>query len=242
MEARKFRTELTGFKLGKSRLQILPFAQDSISFNSTLSLNTLADLLSPTSGGLSTSNQDYSVLSVSERIRLAVDLASSFFYIFGTPWYRQEWSKHSVKLSLEDKKVKQRQRTALLERKFPDKNDVPASALEQDPQDALFRLSICLEELCFGTSIECLPAYQDFCGPDGKPRPGAFRAAAQELLGQIEGKLGFCYYDAVRKCLAHSILVDRTQSMKPEFWQQAHDDIVLPLEKVLEVWVSQEVY
>lgn len=200
----------------------------------------MADLLSSSSAGSALSKQDYSTLSRLERIRLAVDLASSFFYIFGTPWYRQEWSKHSIQLSAEDNRARQKKRTALLEQRFPDEND-DTGAVEQDPQDALFRLGVCLEELCFGISIECLPVYQDFCGPDGKPRPGTSRAAAQELLGQIEGQLGIYYYDAVRKCLGHSILVDRTQSAEPASWQRAYDDVVLPLEKVLEGWVSPDI-
>ena len=167
-------------------------------------------------------------LSTSRRIKLAVDLASSFFCIFDTPWFALDWGKEKIK-------VADGQGAAMLEHQFPDKGKGKTS---QNAQEALLRLCICLEELCFGQSLESLATYKSYCDSDGQPNAQTRRNTAYHLLDKIEERLGFSYYDAVQRCLAHSMLADQTQCSNPDFWQKAHDDVVGPLKKVLDVWVS----
>ena len=225
--------------LGQTRLLMLSTQHRTSDHETTPPTISLREALSQGTTTAASFAEGPTSLSLSERIKLAVDLASSFFYIFGTPWYRQGWSKEDVKLSLETKTFQRRQRAALLERRFPDKGK-EQNILSQDPQDAFGRLGICLEELCFGKPLESLRAYDSFCGPDGKPHSWTSRIVAQEMLDEVRDQLGFCYFDAVKKCLGLSLIVNRSNCGEPGFWQKAHDDVVEPLRKVLQVWVSQD--
>ena len=170
-------------------------------------------------------------LPLPQRIRLAVELASLFFYIFDTPWCTQQWSKDLVTLAIVDQKL---HGSALLERYFPDKGkthgDLPA-----DPQEALVRLCVCLQELCLGDAFENLDAYVRLCDENGMPQAHTYRTAAWELVtqGRIEDELGDKYSEAVKNCLIHAIRLSSSSNVKPEQWQQAHDEIVEPLRNVL---------
>lgn len=138
----------------------------SFSQTSAPQLTTLAELLAHTAGTEQgcpgRASAQYPLLTLPERIKLAVDLASSFFYIYDTPWYVHGWSKEKVKMALDNKDVARPGSIALIERRFPDKGK-SQSPSTQNAQDAFTRLCICLEKLCFDKPLESLPAYQKYC-------------------------------------------------------------------------------
>lgn len=109
-----FDEKLGPFIEGGCQLFILPSSTSSSMMSPTPPLTTLADLLKySTEDELQTP-----VLPMPLRVKLAVDLASSFFYIYGTPWYAQAWGKYEVKLALQDGRPVIG--PALIERRFPD--------------------------------------------------------------------------------------------------------------------------
>lgn len=164
-------------------------------------------------------------------MRLAADLASAFFYIFDTPWYDRGWGKDDVTLRIGDRKHQSSHTSAFLERYFPDEKD-PSGAFDQDPQDALIRLCICLEELCFGRPFETLDAYTKLCDEHGQPQPHTHRTAAWELITEVEYELAGDYCEAVRNCLINALRINSSHNADQEVWQQAYDEIVKPLQKM----------
>ncbi|KAL9053081.1 MAG: hypothetical protein Q9162_005003 [Coniocarpon cinnabarinum] len=233
------RASMGPFLEGKRQVVLSRTEVRSRQIDSAFSFVCLSELLS-TQRTDTDGSRNLNSLSMSDRINLAVDLTSSFFYIFGTPWYRSNFGKEIVCLDLEDQSARRKKRTAHLEHHFPQESSLYQSTAH-DPEDAFVRLSICLAELCLGMPIETLSAYKKFCGPDGKAHSSTARAAVPELFEEVELRLGFSYCAAVRKCYAHAMQIGASKTSDPHFWQQAHDDIVQPLQKVLDVWVESEV-
>lgn len=133
------------FWVGENQLTMTPKA-----LNVEISqLANLADLL-----------HSRSLLPRPLRIQLALDIASSFFYSYGTPWYGNSWGKNSIKLALANGQSPLTAQTgiALVERHFPNRFPSQSPSLK-DIQEGFIRLSICLEELCFGKPLECMEQY-----------------------------------------------------------------------------------
>ncbi|KAL9059844.1 MAG: hypothetical protein Q9162_000914 [Coniocarpon cinnabarinum] len=227
---------LANEQTGRNKVVVSSMESSYAYLTANSSLVYLSDLLH-CSAGHGSVQSNFKALSISERVKLAIDLASSFFYIFETPWYRGDWE--SLQLALDSQSVPRRNHAALLERRFPDKGKA-AHSLQHDAEEAFIRLSICLEELCFGKPLESFAEYNKFCGPDHLPHDGTPRAAAWDIAKQVESQLGPHYSNAVRKCLELALQAQGSSRGGPDFWQQAHDTIIDHLYEVLRYWVSDD--
>ena len=231
--------ELADSSIGEVRVSLSPSQPSFRDPRAGPSLVYLSDLLSSPIQNISR-RPIGAPLSIPERVRLAVDLASSFFCILGTPWYRGDWGKESLQLAFDDNYRSPQSQAALLERRFPDKD--PSSACSPyDQEEAFIRLSVCLEELCFGKPLEDFPEYKRFCGPGYVPHDGTPRAAAWDIAKLVEGQLGPHYSSAVRKCLELALNGQGSARGDQDFWQKAHDGIVDHLQEVLRYWVSDDI-
>jgi hypothetical protein len=177
-----------------------------------------------------------------DKLRVAVDLASSVLQLYKTPWLDEEWSDNDVF--------------------FVHRPGVPLSTLYEHPfvyrkisappsvQDTsaertvgrvirnqtLFTLGILLIELLYGTSIEELQSPRDV---DCKNTPGVVWCTAERLVDEeIEFQGGPLYLDAVRRCIRCDFNRKESNLDDEAFQQAVFDGVVTPLEKTLQRFIS----
>ena len=182
-------------------------------------------------------------LTQNDKLRLAVDLASSALQLYKTPWLNEKWGKDDVFF------IQRPWAKSLYDYPFVSQNFSPChtaisstscSATKPKPcrvirNETLFTLGVLLIELWYGKSIEELqiPADRDCEGT-----PGVAWCAADRLVDEIEFQAGKRYSEAVRRCVRCDF--DRRDiSLDSESFQQAvYNGVVALLERNLEQFNS----
>ena len=165
---------------------------------------------------------------------MALEVASSFFYLIGTPWSNElGWDSEDIRL-LEVETTSGTYCSAAIEQNFPQPDKLLMYSF-LDVSRALLQLGICLEELCFGDILARQDFYQDYFGPNSRPHRFTEYAAAKEWAERLKTYVGNDYYEAVSICLGQSQLVDNRilSEDKLRGWQAIHDAVVEPLRRVL---------
>lgn len=177
-----------------------------------------------------------------DKLRVAVDLASSVLQLYNTPWLEEQWSDDDVyfihRPGLSMAKVFEH---PFVYRKFASTGSSQASSMQGAASrvirnQSLFTLGILLIELLYGKSIEELQSPRDL---DCQGTPGVVWCTAVRLIEEeIEYEAGPRYLDAVRRCIRCDF--DRKDSSldSEEFQQAVYIKVVAPLEKTLEQFNS----
>ena len=91
-----------------------------------------------------------------------------------------------------------------------------------------------LEELCFGETLEDQQFYKDCLGADGKLNQFTMLSGAWLWAKSVAAEMGPQYSQAVTHCIALSST--DAVNVDAHFWQGVYDEVVGPLQKVLETF------
>lgn len=173
-----------------------------------------------------------------DKLRIAVDLASSVLQLYKTPWLDEHWNN-------EDVYFVQRPGAAtasiyehpFVYRKFSPMptgqrtDNVQPAACRVIRNQSLFTLGVLLIELWYGKSIEEL---QLPCDLDCQGTPGVSWCTAERIVeNDIEFEAGKRYSDVVRRCIRCDFDRKNTNLDNVMFQQAVFDGVVAPLEKNL---------
>ena len=179
-----------------------------------------------------------SALTQNDKLRLAVDLASSVLQLYNTPWLKDNWGKDDVFF------IHRPWAKSIYDHPFVSRRFSPCQPTAVAPacptaskvcriirNETLFTLGVLLIELWYGKSIEELqiPADRDCEGT-----PGVVWCTADRLVDEIEFQAGKRYSEAVRRCVRCDF--DRKDlSLDSESFQQAmYNGVVALLERTWE--------
>jgi hypothetical protein len=177
-------------------------------------------------------------LTQQDKLKVAVDLASSVLQLYKTPWMDERWGKEDVffihRPGASPASIYEH---PFVCRKFT--TTQPATTQTSTPgacrvirNQTLFTLGILLIELWYGKSIDELQIPRD---RDCVGTPGVEWCTADRLIEEeIEFEAGKRYSDAVRRCIRCDF--DRKDmSLDNESFQHAvYDGVVALLEKTLQ--------
>ncbi|KAF1849283.1 uncharacterized protein K460DRAFT_280656 [Cucurbitaria berberidis CBS 394.84] len=181
-------------------------------------------------------------LTQHDKLRVAVDLASSVLQLYKTPWLDEQWSDNDVYfihrpgISL----------ATVFEHPFVYRklSSTPPTQPASTQQGAcrvirnqtLFALGILLIELLYGKPIEELQSPRDL---ECVGTPGVAWCTAERLIEEeIEYEAGPRYLDAVRRCIRCDFNKKDSSLDDEEFQQAVFDGVVAPLEKTLQHFTS----
>jgi hypothetical protein len=144
-------------------------------------------------------------LTQHDKLRVAVDLASSVLQLYKTPWLSEDWGKDDVFfIHRPGAPLASIYSHAFVSRNFSTQN-APLLTAAQPPacrvirNRTLFTLGILLIELWYGRSIEELQNPSDL---NCAGTPGVAWCTAERLVeNEIEFEAGKRYSDAVRRCI-----------------------------------------
>lgn len=181
-------------------------------------------------------------LTKQDKLRVAVDLASSVLQLHKTPWLDEEWSDNDVyfihRPGMSPANVFEH---PFVYRKISSRPAHQTVSSQRAPcrvirNQTLFTLGILLIELLYGKSIEELQCPRDL---DCEGTPGVAWCTAERLIeDEIEYEAGPRYLDAVRRCIRCDFN-RKVSSLDDEDFQRAvFDGVVAPLEKTLQQFTS----
>lgn len=214
---------------GQNRITIALSPPRVEPLSADLNILNLADLMS------SSENQTLPTgskkLTQQHRILLAANIAYAFFILFKTPWFSSDWGLQKFAII---EIGENRSNISLIEHHFPQRGKGYVENL--DPKVAFLKLAICLEELCFGERLEKQQIYSEFCNPLGQPYQFTAQMAAMKWFDDVQGQLGEYYSSSVKQCLIYVWTATDENCSMPNFWQEAHDSIVEPLQRTAQLW------
>jgi hypothetical protein len=182
-------------------------------------------------------------LAFIDKLRVAVDLASSVLQLYKTPWLNEQWSDNDVyfiqRPGLPSSMVFEH---PFVYRKFSPAADESSRSSQSGAHsvirnETLFTLGILLTELLFGVSIEELQTPDDL---NHQGTPGIIWCTVDRILENklIEAEAGPRYQEAVRRCIRCDF--DQTVSSLDDsnFQRAVFEGVVAPLEKTLQQFIS----
>ena len=192
---------------------------------------SLGDVLSGWHGSLSPP------LLRSDRLQIAVTLASSVLQLDGTSWLESEWSSDDIFFHDNSNQPTQSSYSYpyLSWKHCINDVDTPGSFNTVSHETyavrskVLFALGITLIELCFGKRIV------DMCVPEDEGQ----NEAIYRLCGSVYSEMGSSYGDAVRRCLYQPFDVREISFDNEEVQQKVFDDIVTPLSDDLNIFLGK---
>jgi hypothetical protein len=177
-----------------------------------------------------------------DKLRVAVDLASSVLQLYKTPWLDEQWSDNDVYfVHRPGVPLSTLYEHPFVYRKFSSQTSAHPSPSQRAVgrvirNQTLFTLGILLIELLYGKSIEELQLPRDL---DCEGTPGVAWCTAERLIKEeIEYEAGMLYLDAVRRCVRCDFNRKESTLDDEAFQQAVFDGVVAPLEKTLQRFVS----
>ena len=181
-------------------------------------------------------------LTQHDKLRVAVDLASSVLQLYNTPWLDEEWSDNDVYF-VHRPGISA---TAVFEhpfvyRKFSSTAAIQAPTTQRVTykvirNQTLFTLGILLIELLYGKPIEELQSARDL---DCQGTPGVAWCTAERLIEEeLEYEAGPRYLDAVRRCIRCDFNRKDSSLGNEDFQLAVFHGVVAPLEKTLHQFTS----
>ncbi|KAF1941763.1 hypothetical protein EJ02DRAFT_191853 [Clathrospora elynae] len=181
-------------------------------------------------------------LTKHDKLRVAVDLASSVLQLYKTPWLDEQWSDNDVYFIHRPGVPLSVYEHPFVYRRLPSS---PGSLSVSTSQQAayrvirnqtLFTLGILLIELLYGKPIEELQTPRDL---DCQGTPGIAWCTAERLIKEeLEFEAGPRYLDAVRRCIRCDFNRKESSLDDKDFQQAVFDGVVAPLERTLQQFIS----
>ena len=173
----------------------------------------------------------------SDRLQIAVTLASSVLQLDGTSWLKSEWSSEDI--FFHDKSNRPTQssysypylswKRCMTNVDTPGSFDTVSRETFAVRSKVLFALGITLIELCFGKKIA-----DTYIPEDRDPKEAIYR-----LCGAVYHEMGSSYGDAVRRCLYQPFDVREIGLDNEEVQQKVFDEIVTPLSDDLNIFLGK---
>lgn len=199
---------------------------------------SLSDLLSYPGRG----SPQYSFLR-SDRLQIAVTLASSVLQLHGTSWLESQWSSKDI--ILHEKIIKASGpsysnpylswKPCVAHSNVPSSSNPVLCGNDMTHSEVLFALGLTLVELCFGRTLAEMHVPEDSDPNEAIGR----KKTAQRLLRSVYNEMGIPYGDAVRRCLSQPFDVRDMSFDNEEFQQKVFDEIVTPLSNDLSNFIGE---
>jgi hypothetical protein len=181
-----------------------------------------------------------SPLSLRDKLKIAVDLASGVIQLHKTPWMNDIWKQNDVLFVLRPGTPQ----STLYEHPFVYRelcqtttqqatNTSSAANSRVIRNQTLYILGIVLIELCYGRNLQAFQEPEDLqC--DGTP--GVEWCTADRLLrtNDLENHVGKRYADAVRRCVYCDFGVDNADLADENFQQVVYEGVLEKLEESLQ--------
>lgn len=190
--------------------------------------NSLGDLLSR-------SGSDFSSVPLmrSDRLRIAVTLASSVLQLDGTSWLKSQWSSKDIYFHEKSNQARIPSysypylswKLCRTDGNISGSSDLlfPGSCVIRS--EVLFALGLTLIELCFGSTLAKMHVPED-----GNPNEATTEMkTAYRLHNSVYSEMGTSYGDFVRRCLYQLFDVRDMSLDNEELQQKVFDEIVAPL-------------
>ena len=179
-------------------------------------------------------------LTQHDKLRVAVDLASSVLQLYKTPWLSEQWGKEDVYfIRRPGAPLAALYSHAFVCQKFSQPSPAPlitSAACRVIRNPTLFTLGILLIELWYGRSIEQLQVPSDL---DCQGTPGVEWCTAERLVeNELEFEAGKRYSDAVRRCIRCDFDRKDTRLEDQGFQEAVWEGVVSALERTLKQFSS----
>lgn len=166
------------------------------------------------------------------KLRLALNFVNLFAQTMATAWC-SSWQHGKIRLPfsrLSEEACRRPARGRLdvyagypqVIHQFP----CDAVSINETFGDALTRLGVLLEEICFAARLEEQNFY-DGAVQGQSDEHGAVFLAARKWLDPVKLEMGTNYWNAVHACLSLSMTAD--QQSEQAMWQEFHEKIMFPL-------------
>ena len=169
----------------------------------------------------------------SDRLRLAVTLASSVLQLDGTSWLKPQWSSDDIFFHVKTNQANDPSysypylswKLCMTEGEMTSSFDSLLRGNFVIRSEVLFALGLTLIELCFGKTLGEMHVPED-----GDPNDAATEVrTAHRLCNSVYSEMGTSYGDAVRRCLHQPFDVRDMSLDNEEVQQKVFDSIVTPL-------------
>ena len=172
----------------------------------------------------------------SDRLQIAVTLASSVLQLDGTSWLKSEWSSEDIFFHDKNNQPTQSSysypylswKRCMTDVNTPGSFDTVSRETFAVRSKVLIALGITLIELCFGKRIADMYVLEE------NPNEAIYR-----LCGSVYNEMGSSYGDAVRRCLYQPFDVREISFDNQEVQQKVFDDIVTPLSDNLNIFLGK---
>lgn len=189
---------------------------------------SLGDLLSRSGNG----SPSHPLLR-SDRLRIAVTLASSVLQLDGTSWLKSHWSSKDIFFHEKNSQASDPSysypylswKPCMTDSNIPGPFDSRFRESYVIRSEALFALGLTLIELCFGKILAEMHVAEDG-DPDDKD---TVMKTAHRLCNSVYSEMGTSYGDAVRRCLQQPFDVRDMTLDNEDLQQKVFEDIVTPL-------------
>lgn len=244
-----------GFVIDQERKLKGPYSTSEWHRSFSPKVLTLDDLLKkaaqPSTSAVPMSNTSLFKL---ERITLAVNLASSLLQLHATPWFNERWNKRDILFLANNATINPGSRRLprpvdierpLLAQRFLSNGTTTPSTNSTFPQPthpnlSVLSLGIMLLELWFATPIEARRLPSDLV--DGKPNSSTDLTVAERWVQENANleDMPAGYWQAVSSCIYCFFQpMPRVKRLEdPDFREAIWQNVVVPLEKELQAWLS----
>lgn len=173
-----------------------------------------------------------------DKLRVAVDVASSVLQLYKTPWFDPSWGRRDVYFVQRPEASPSRiYEQSFVLRQMSDASQISPTSNQQATSrvvrnQTLWMLGVLLIELWYGKTIEDLKTASD---KNWHGTPSIAWCTAERIVeNEIEFEAGQLYSDAVRRCIRCDF--DRKENdLENEAFQQAvFHGVVVPLETTLQ--------
>ncbi|ORY13201.1 hypothetical protein BCR34DRAFT_623972 [Clohesyomyces aquaticus] len=173
-----------------------------------------------------------------DKLRIAVDLASSVLQLYKTPWLEERMAHDSIffihrpGVSLYDHPYVCRKFAPQIGSSGTSTSSVTTAPCRVIRNQTLFTLGLLLIELWYGKCIEelCEP-----CDLMCQGTPGVEWCTAERLVeNDIEFEAGICYSEAVRRCIRCDFDRKDLDLNEESFQEVVYDRVVASLERTLQ--------
>ncbi len=190
--------------------------------------NSLGDLLSHSGHG-----PQSGPLSRSDRLRIAVTLASSVLQLDGTSWLKSQWSSKDIYFHEKNNQANSPDYSYpyMSWKRCMTDDSIPISLPSllrvsyMIRSEVLFALGLTLIELCFGKTLAEMYVLEDGHLIDESTET----KTAYRLCNSVYDEMGTSYGDAVRRCLYQPFDVRDMSLDNEELQQKVFDEIFTPL-------------